>query len=123
MPLFKFYFLPEETGNEPLVLNLGVQSDAVTVVSEAIKDNDEVRMNFVVALEDIPDCKVRDGDVVWRDWTTYKDWGLPARELQLMMETYRPLWEPGPGWLKLCQEKCWDVLPRGLNWSPNKDWR
>jgi len=109
MPLFKFYFLPEEPGNEPLVLDLGVQSDAITVVTEAIKENDEVRMNFVVALEDIPDCKIRDGDVVWRHWTTYKDWGLPALELQQMMKAYRPLWEPGPGWLELRQEKWSDV--------------
>jgi hypothetical protein len=160
MPLFRVDFLPEVSGNEPLELNLGIQSDAISVVTCTILiqrqveleefsgvklhhfvalddvpnslgtfivmpspvsiprqvelgDVDNVRINYIVALEDIPDCKVRDGDVVWRDWTAHASWGLSARELQLMMETYRPLWVPGPGWLDLRQEKWNDVDVRG----------
>lgn len=117
MPLFRVYFLPEVSGNEPLDVDLGLTSDAIGVVTGPIlakrrSDMDEmavVNIDQMVALDDVHDCNVREGDVVWRDWEQPKTQGLSSGELERQMRAYKPIWEPGPGWLELRQEKWVDV--------------
>lgn len=115
MPLFKAYFLPEVAGNEPADVDLGLTSDAVLALreySEPLRTGHigtDVRLFLVIAEEDIPSVNIREGDVVWKDWTVPQHVQLPPDELERQMRAYRPIWEPGPGWLKLRQERWGDV--------------
>ena len=115
MPLFKAYFLPDILG--PVDADLGLNADAITVFVEKTESevSEEasamVHVSEVIAAEDffMGQKKIRFGDIVWRNWTLEYFQRLPADELERHMRAYSPIWEPGPGWLDLRQEKWGDV--------------
>ena len=117
MPLFRIYFLPEVSGNEPIDVDLGLTSDAIGVIEgpEVEKRRGDVDdphgfgVFEVVSLDNVPDCSVRVGDVVWRNWDRFEYALFSAEELEVQMRSYRPIWKPGPGWLELRQKKWGDV--------------
>ena len=117
MSLFRVYFSPEVSGNEPLDVDLGLTSDAIGVVKGPVIERRRSELGNphgfgvyeVVSLHNVPDCNVRVGDVVWRDWDQFEHALYSAADLEVQMKSYKPIWEPGPGWLELRQDMWGDV--------------
>lgn len=111
MPSFRVYFVPEMTGNEPLEIDLGLTADAIEIVKGPVAEKRRSDLSEphgfavleILAVEDVPDCKVSDGDVVWRNWPLFEGQyeHMPGFRLEQLMDVYKPIWEPGPGWLEL----------------------
>ena len=121
MPLFKAYFLPEISGNEPLEVDLGLTSDAVTAFVDRIQKERsarlggdvDVRVFHIIAMETFHFGKkivVREGDIVWRVWWKDERLQMPPEDYRKLVEFYKPIWEPGPGWLEVRQEFFEDVI-------------
>lgn len=66
-------------------------------------DNGFVHISTITALEDIPSRKVKQGDVVFRDWDDLLENEADEEKIKSLLESYKPLWEVGSGYYYLLQ--------------------
>lgn len=122
MPLFRAYFEPEIFGNFPLEVDLGLTSDALVAFieraererSESLVGNIDFRVTQIVAMEPffMGSVAIREGDIVWRVWPEREPAQSSPTDYRKLIEAYKPVWEPGPGWLKVRQKYYLDVVLR-----------